>query len=92
MIRPTRRKTQGQHLKAWVVETILARTEPTKAQSVKVLKAGLQDISVPGHFGADLDISVLGTGQFGTFMRQYSVLTTFVWYLLIVNMFVLVVL
>jgi hypothetical protein len=42
MIRPTRRKTQGQHLKAWVVETILARTEPTKAQSVKVLKAGLQ--------------------------------------------------
>ena len=87
MIRPTRRKTQGQHLKAWVVETILARTEPTKAQSVKVLKAGLQDISVPGHFGADLDISVLGTGhfgtdldisvlgtgQFGTWMRQYSV-------------------
>ena len=48
MIRPTRRKTQGQHLKAWVVETILARTEPTKAQSVKVLKAGLQDISVLG--------------------------------------------
>jgi hypothetical protein len=39
-----------------------------------------------------LDISVLGTGQFGTWMRQYSLLTTFVWYLLIVNIFVLVVL
>ena len=59
------------------------------------------DISVPGHFGTDLDISVLGTdldisvlstGQFGTWMRQYSVLTTIVWYLLIVNIFVLVVL
>ena len=33
------------------------------------------DISVPGHFGTDLDISVLGTGQFGTWswMRPYSV-------------------
>jgi hypothetical protein len=64
------------------------------------------DISVPGHFGTDLDISVLGTGhfstdldisvlgtgQFGTWMRQYSVLTTIVWYLLIVNIFILVVL
>jgi hypothetical protein len=52
------------------------------------------DISVlgTGHFGTDLDISVLGTGQFGTWMRQYSVLTTIVWYLLIVNIFVLVVL
>ena len=53
---------------------------------------GILDISVPGHFGTDLDISVLGTGQFGTWMRQYSVLTTIVWYLLIVNIFVLVVL
>jgi hypothetical protein len=26
------------------------------------------------HFGTYLDISVLGTGQFGTWMRQYSVL------------------
>jgi hypothetical protein len=68
MIRPTRRKTQGQHLKAWVVDTILARTEPTKAQSVKVLKAGLQDISVPGHFGTDLEISAL------TWTSRYSVL------------------
>jgi hypothetical protein len=52
------------------------------------------DMSVlgTGHFGTDLDISVLGTGQFGTWMRQYSVLTTIVWYLLIVNIFVLVVL
>ena len=52
------------------------------------------DISVlgPGHFGTDLDISVLGTGQFETWMRQYSLLTTIVWYLLIVNIFVLVVL
>jgi hypothetical protein len=52
------------------------------------------DISVlgPGHFGTDLDISVLGTGQFGTWMRLYSLLTTIVWYLLIVNIFVLVVL
>ena len=52
------------------------------------------DISVlgTGHFGTDLDISVLGTGQFGTWMRQYSVLTTIAWYLLIVNIFVLVVL
>ena len=52
------------------------------------------DISVlgPGHFGTDLDISVLGTGQFVTWMRQYSLLTTIVWYLLIVNIFVLVVL
>ena len=53
------------------------------------------DISVPGHVGTDLDISVLGTGQFGTWMRQYSVLTTIGWYLfklLIVNIFVLVVL
>jgi hypothetical protein len=33
---------------------------------------GILDISVPGHFGTDLDISVLGTGQFGTWMRQYS--------------------
>jgi hypothetical protein len=49
------------------------------------------DISVPGHFGTDLDISVLGTRQFGTWMRQYSVLTTIVWYLLIVNIFVVVV-
>ena len=24
------------------------------------------DISVPGHFGTDLDMSVLGTGHFGT--------------------------
>ena len=46
----------------------------------------------PGHFGTDLDISVLGTGQFRTWMRQYSLLTTIVWYLLIVNIFVLVVL
>ena len=30
------------------------------------------DISVPGHFGTDLDISVLGTGQFGTWMRQFG--------------------
>jgi hypothetical protein len=43
-----------------------------------------------GHFGTDLDISVLDTGQFGTWMTQYSVLTTIVWYLLIVNIFVLV--
>jgi hypothetical protein len=52
------------------------------------------DISVlgTGHFGTDLDISVLGTGQFGTWMRQYSVLTTIVWYLLTVNIFVRVVL
>ena len=52
------------------------------------------DISVlgTGHFGTDLDISVLGTGQFRTWMRQYSVLTTIVWYFLIVNIFVLVVL
>jgi hypothetical protein len=52
------------------------------------------DISVlgPGHFGTDLDISVLSTGQFGTWMRQYYLLTTIVWYLLIVNIFVLVVL
>ena len=52
------------------------------------------DISVlgPGHFGTDLDISVLGTGQFGTWMTQYSLLITIVWYLLIVNIFVLVVL
>jgi hypothetical protein len=43
------------------------------------------DISVPGHVGTDLDISVLGTdldisvlgiGQFGTWMRQYAVLST----------------
>jgi hypothetical protein len=27
---------------------------------------GILDISVPGHFGTDLDISVLGTGHFGT--------------------------
>jgi hypothetical protein len=34
------------------------------------------DISVlgTGHFGTDLDISVLGIGQFGTWMRQYAVL------------------
>jgi hypothetical protein len=52
------------------------------------------DISVlgPGHFGTDQDISVLGTGQFRTWTRQYSLLTTIVWYLLIVNIFVLVVL
>jgi hypothetical protein len=52
------------------------------------------DISVlgPGHFCTDLDISVLGTGQFGTWMRQYSLLTTIVWYLLIVNIFVQIVL
>jgi len=70
------------------------------------LTTGILDISVPGHFGTDLDISVLGTGhfgtdldisvlgtgQFGTWMRQYSLLTTIVWYLLIVNIFVLVVL
>ena len=77
MIRPTRRKTQGQHLKAWVVETILARTEPTKAQSVKVLKAGLQDISVPGHFGADLDQGIISLlGHLGTryWTFRYSVL------------------
>ena len=58
--------------------------------NVRILERIL-DISVPGHFGTDLDISVLGTGQFGTWMRQYSVLTTIVWYLLIVNIFVLVV-
>jgi hypothetical protein len=72
------------------------KIEPNKNRRYRIL-----DISVPGHFGTDLDISVLGTdldisvlgtGQFGTFMRQYSVLTTFVWYLLIVNIFVLVVL
>jgi hypothetical protein len=71
-----------------------------------VLVKGILDISVPGHFGTDLDISVfgtgqfgtdldnsvLGTGQFGTWMRLYSVLTTIVWYLLIVNIFILVVL
>ena len=50
------------------------------------------DISVPGHVGTDLDISVLGIEQFGTWMKQYSLLTTIVWYLLIVNIFVLVVL
>ena len=52
------------------------------------------DISIlgPGHFGIDLHISVLGTGQFETWMKQYSLLTTIVWYLLIVNIFVLVVL
>jgi hypothetical protein len=52
------------------------------------------DISVlgSGHFCTDLDISVLGTGQFGTWMRQYSLLTTNVWYLLIVNIFVQIVL
>jgi hypothetical protein len=44
----------------------------------------------PGHFGTDLDISVRGTGEFRTWMRQYSLLTTVVWYLLIVNIFVLV--
>ena len=33
---------------------------------------GILDISVPGHFGTDLDISVLGTGQFGTWMRQFG--------------------
>ena len=51
------------------------------------------DISVlgTGHFGTDLDILVLGSGQFGTWMRQNSI-TTIVWYLLIVNIFVLVVL
>jgi hypothetical protein len=56
--------------------------------------AWYMDISVlgTGHFGTDLDISVLDTGQFGTWMRQYSVLTTIVWYLLIGNIFVLVVL
>jgi hypothetical protein len=59
--------------------------------NVRILERIL-DISVPGYFGTDLDISVLGTGQFGTWMRQYSVLTTIVWYLLIVNIFVLVVL
>ena len=73
---------------------------------VSVLNQRILDISVPGHFGTDLDISVLGTehfgtdldisvlgtGQFGTWMRPYSVLTTIAWYLLIVNIFVLVVL
>ena len=59
--------------------------------NVRILERIL-DISVPGYFATDLDISVLGTGQFGTWMRQYSVLTTIVWYLLIVNIFVLVVL
>ena len=68
--------------------------------NVRILERIL-DISVPGYFGTDLDISVLGTdldisvlgtGQFGTWTRQYSVLTTIVWYLLIVNIFVLVVL
>ena len=49
------------------------------------------DNSVPEHFGTDLDISVLSTGQFGIWMRQYLVLTIIVWYLLIVNIFVLVV-
>ena len=39
------------------------------------------------HFGTDLDISVLGNGQFETWMRQYSVLTTNVWYLLICQYF-----
>ena len=39
-----------------------------------------------------LDISVLGTGQFETWMTQYSLLITIVWYLLIVNIFVLAVL
>ena len=30
------------------------------------------DISVPGHFGTELDISVFGTGQFGTWIRQFG--------------------
>ena len=33
------------------------------------------DNSVPGHFGTDFDISVLGTGQFGT----YAVCNPFRW-------------
>jgi hypothetical protein len=52
---------------------------------------------VPNCLGAELSFSTgaelscfFGTGQFGTWMRQYSVLTTIVWYLLIVNIFVLV--
>ena len=49
-------------------------------------------VDVTRYLPGILDISVLSTGQFGTWMRQYSVLTTIVWYLLIVNIFVLVVL
>ena len=45
-----------------------------------------QVVQNPRHLGTDLDISVLDISG------QYSILTTIVWYLLIVNIFVLVVL
>ena len=43
-----------------------------------------------GQVGTELDISVLGTGQFGTWMRQFG--TDHNCLVLIVNIFVLVVL
>jgi hypothetical protein len=49
---------------------------PTITKSLNLNYIEILDISVPGHFGTDdLDISVLGTGhlgtgQFGTWMRQ----------------------
>ena len=72
-----------------IPETWSKRPTAKSPPSIRIL-----DISVlgPGHFGTDLDISVLSTGQFGTLMRQYSLLTTTVWYLSIGNIFVLVVL
>jgi hypothetical protein len=92
-------------------QDILRLTGGTRRRAEATIQAcggyvRILDISVPGHFGTDLDISVLGTGHFGTdldisvlgngqfgpWMRLFSVLTTIVWYLLIVNIFVLVVL
>jgi hypothetical protein len=71
-------------------------TPPNYKQKIKkchILKAlNFLSYTHEHNFGTDLDISLLGTGQFGTWswMRQYSVLTTIVWYLiLIVNIFVL---
>jgi hypothetical protein len=40
---------------------------PTITKSLNLNYIEILDISVPGHFGTDdLDISVLGTGHFGT--------------------------
>ena len=59
--------------------------------SLNPSQARILDISVhvPGHFGTELDISVLDNSGLGW---DNSVLTTIVWYLIIVNIFVLVVL
>ena len=73
-----------------LVQTLQSRSKFVITNHLGHHFKGILDISVPGHFGTDLDISVLGTGHFGTdldisvlgtgqlgtwsWMRQYSVL------------------